>query len=115
MRKTVLRIAAVTVGIFVAGEVLSGFNVIDWQTALMAAIVLGVLNLLVKPLLSILALPITLLTFGLFSFVINGALILLIGDLISGVEVLGLWDAILASVVISIISVVLNSILGVKK
>lgn len=115
MRKTILRIAAVTVGIFIAGEILSGFNVLSWEVALISAIVLGILNLFIKPILNILALPITLLTFGLFTFVINGAMILLIGDIISGVEVVNFSSAILASIVISIISLVLNSILGVKK
>lgn len=75
--------------IFVASQVLSGVHVDGFVTALIVAIVLGVVNTLIKPLLIILTLPLTVLTFGLFSFVINALLVLLVSHVVRGFAVDG--------------------------
>lgn len=110
MNKLIAKILVSTAAFFLASEILSGFNVIDLKAAFMAALLLAVLNVFLKPVLKIISLPITFMTLGLFLFVINGFLITLIGDFIQGVEVLGFIDAIKASVIISLCNMVANSI-----
>ena len=84
--------------------ILSGITVSGIWSALIAAFVLGVVNSIIKPLLQILTFPITFLTFGLFSFVINGAMIMLTSFFVSGFSVAGWWDAILAAIVLSLVT-----------
>ena len=90
------------------------FYVDGFATAVIAALVLGILNITVKPILHILSLPITFLTFGLFSFVINGIIILLLARLMSGMTVSGFFAALLVAIVISLINSTLNSLVKGK-
>ncbi|MBS1189239.1 MAG: phage holin family protein [Rhodocyclaceae bacterium] len=80
-------------------------------TAFLVALVLGLINTFLRPLLILLTLPATLLTLGLFILVINAALFQLAGVLIEGFEVGGFWSALLGSIVYSVISWVLSSLL----
>ncbi|GAA4022340.1 phage holin family protein [Actimicrobium antarcticum] len=80
-------------------------------TALIAALVLGLVNTLIRPLLLLLTLPVTFLTLGLFIFVINGLMFWGVAQLIGGFHVAGFWSAILAAVIYSIISWVLSSLI----
>jgi len=79
-------------------------------TALLVALVLGLLNAVVRPLLILLTLPITLLTLGLFIFVINGLTFWLVSRMFSGFEVAGFWWAVLAAIVYSLATTVVGSI-----
>ncbi len=97
--------------IMAAAYLIPGVFVGSFWVALVAALVLGLLNFLVRPVLLILTLPITILTLGLFSLVINGLMIMLLGALVPGFSVAGLWSAILFSVVVS----VANYIIAVNK
>lgn len=85
-----------------------GFKIDSYITAIMVALVLAILNILVKPLLILLTLPATIVTLGLFLFVINAILILIASKLIDGFHVETFGTAILASLVITLISSVLN-------
>ncbi len=80
-------------------------------TALLAALVLGLVNTLIRPLLVLLTLPVTVLTLGLFIFVINGVLFWAVAHLIGGFQVAGLGSAILAALLYSLISWALSSLL----
>ena len=93
--------------IIVAAYLLPGVHVMNFWTALVLALVMGVLNVLVKPLLVILTLPITLVTFGLFLLVINALMVLLASHLVPGFTVDGFWWALLFSIVVSLINLVL--------
>jgi putative membrane protein len=75
-----------------------GVHVQDFVTALVAALVLGLVNALIRPILVILTLPVTLLTLGLFLFVINAALFWLVAELVSGFAVSGFWAAFVGSI-----------------
>lgn len=97
--------------IMVAAYIIPGVFVGSFWVALVAALVLGLLNFLVRPVLLLLTLPITILTLGLFSLVINGLMIMLLGWLVPGFSVAGLWPAILFSIVISLA----NYLIAVKK
>jgi putative membrane protein len=90
---------------------LSAVSVDNFVTALIAALVLGLVNTLIRPLLVLLTLPVTVLTLGLFIFVINGLMFWLVAHLIGGFHVAGFASAILAALVYSILSWVLSSLL----
>lgn len=79
-----------------------GITISNLYVALLAALVLGVLNAVVRPVLFILTLPITILTLGLFSFVINAALFLLAASFVSGFSVSGFLPALVGSAIVSL-------------
>jgi putative membrane protein len=85
------------------------------QAALIAALVLGLANALIRPLLILLTLPVTLLTLGLFIFVINGLLFWAVGSFVDGFRVAGFWSGVFGAIVYSLISLVLAAILVPKK
>lgn len=91
--------------------VVPGFHVASFTTALLAAIVLGVVNTFIKPVLTFITLPITLITLGLFAFVINAAVLFIVSAVVPGVVVDGWVPAILAAIVLSIVSTVLSMLL----
>ena len=99
-----LRIVISAVVAFGLSYVLSGVHINSFVTAFILAIVLGLLNIFVKPILIILTLPITIFTFGLFLFVINALIILLAAKFISGFRVDGFWWALLFSLLLSVLT-----------
>jgi len=99
-----LRIVISAIVAFALSYILSGVHIQSFVTALILAIVLGLLNLFVKPILIILTLPITIFTFGLFLFVINALIILLAAKFVSGFSVDGFWWALLFSLLLSILT-----------
>lgn len=99
-----------SLSIMVAAYLLPGIHVENFLTALVVAIVLGILNAVVKPLIIVLTLPITILTMGLFTFVINAILILLTSLLVSGFHVDGFFWAFAFSIILSLIQSILNAV-----
>lgn len=97
-----------TASILIVSYLLDGIKVENFLTALLAAAVLGILNAILRPLLIILTLPINILTFGIFTFIINAGLLMLVSEIITGFHVSGFWTAILGSILISITSGLLN-------
>jgi putative membrane protein len=96
--------------VFIAAYVLPGVFVDGPLTALVVAVVLGVVNTFLKPILVILTLPITFVTLGLFLLVINGALVLLVSRLVPGFVVDGFLWALLFSLVASLVGSFLNAV-----
>jgi len=90
---------------------LPSIHVASFATALAVAVVLGLINALIRPLLLLLTLPATLLTLGLFIFVINGPMFLLAAWLLDGFVVDGLWAGVLGSTIYSVISWLLTKLL----
>ena len=90
---------------------LTGIHVNGFGSALIAALVLGLINTLIRPILVILTLPVTLLTLGLFIFVINALLFLFVGNLLAGFQVASFGAALLGSILYSVISWLLSSLL----
>lgn len=90
---------------------LTGIHINGFGSALIAALVLGLVNTLIRPILVILTLPVTLLTLGLFIFVINALLFLFVGNLLSGFQVASFGAALLGSILYSVISWLLSSLL----
>lgn len=95
---------------FVAAYVLPGVRVDSFVTAVIVAVILGAVNAFIKPVLVLLTLPVTVLTLGLFIFVINALLVLLVAAVVPGFKVDGFWTALLFSVVLSAISWFLHAI-----
>jgi putative membrane protein len=89
----------------------TSIHVESFTTALVAALVLGLINTLIRPLLVLLTLPVTLLTLGLFIFVINGLLFWFVGSFVSGFRVDGFWAGVFGAIVYSIISWALSSLI----
>lgn len=96
------------IAIMVAAYVLPGVSVSGFVTALVLAVVLGAINMLVRPVLLLLTLPITIVTLGLFTLVINAGLIMLAAAVVPGFAVAGFWWALLFGIVLSIVEGVIN-------
>ena len=99
------------VALLAVAYLLPGVHVAGPGSALIAALVLGLVNTLIRPLLILLTLPATLLTLGLFIFVINGLLFWLVGSILEGFSVDGFWVAMLGAIFYSVISWALASLL----
>jgi putative membrane protein len=105
------RIIIIAVACFLAARLLPGVTVSDAKTAILVAIVLALLNAFLKPILVALTLPITILTFGLFLLVINILIILLAARIVPGFHVDGWLSALLFSLIVSVITYVLDAFL----
>jgi putative membrane protein len=112
MRGIAIRWLVQALAIFATAHLLDGIRVSGILSAVAAAAILGILNALFRPILLILTLPINILTFGLFTFVINALLLLMASGVIPGFEVRGFWAAVGGSIVISLVSWLLNSFIG---
>jgi putative membrane protein len=97
--KIIIRLILSTIAVLVADQVLSGVSADTWQTGLIVAVVLGLLNTFVRPLIILLTLPVTLVTLGLFILVINAGMVLLAAHFVHGFIVQGFWWALAFSVV----------------
>src|SRR5918993_5477490 len=106
--KFIMRIIVASIVAFGLSYVLDGISIDTFWTAIAVAIVLAVLNAVMKPILIILTLPITLFTLGLFLFVINAFIIWLADKLIAGFKVDGFWWAVLFSLLLSFVSSLMN-------
>lgn len=91
-----------------ATRIVPGFQIASFTTALLAALVIGLINTFIKPFLVFITLPINLLTLGLFTFVINAVVLWLASQIISGMSIASALDALLAAVVISAVSTILS-------
>lgn len=103
-----IRLILGALSVMIAGYFLPGVHIRDFFVAVVVSLVIGFLNTFVKPVLKILTLPINVLTLGLFTFVINGILILFVSNLVPGFTVDGLWTAILYGIVLSVIGWVID-------
>ncbi len=104
----ILRLLFNTLGLLIIAYYIDGIEVQGFYPALISAIILGLLNLIIRPILLILTLPITIITLGLFSFVVNAFLFLFAASFVEGFSVDSFWYALLGSVLMSIISTIGN-------
>lgn len=104
-----------TLALLIVSHLYSGLRVANLPAAIVAAAVLGILNALVRPVLQFFALPITFLTLGLFYFVINGLMLYWTAYLVEGLAVRSFGAAVLASILVSLCSLVLNAIFGGRR
>ncbi|HXN05764.1 MAG TPA: phage holin family protein [Nitrospiria bacterium] len=102
--KIFLRWLINAVGILFASRLIEGIHIDNVTTALVAAGLIGIINLLIRPFIIILTLPINILTLGLFTFVINGSIFYLIGNTVKGMAVDNFWAALLGAFLVSLIN-----------
>jgi len=95
--------------------IMPSITVDSFVTALIVAVVLGFINTLIRPIFVILTLPVTILTLGLFIFVINGLLFWAVGSFVPGFHVDGFWSGVFGAIIYSIISWALSALLLSKK
>jgi len=113
--KLLTRLLVTALAAMLTAYLLPGVHLDGFITALILAVVLALLNLLVKPILVILTLPVTLFTLGLFLLVINAIIILLASRLIDGFQVNGFFWALIFSLVLTLISSIMHSIAGTNR
>jgi len=101
MKKWFFKVLVCSVNVFILAYILPGISIVDFFTAIVVAIVLSLLDTIVKPLLILLTLPATILTLGLFLFVINAAIILLDAYFVHGFKVESFWHALLFGAILS--------------
>lgn len=99
-----------TLILLVTSYFVPGFKIDSYITAFVVALVLGILNMFVKPILVFFTLPATILTLGLFMFVVNALLLMLAASLVRGFQISSFGTAIIAAIVITILSSLLNAI-----
>jgi putative membrane protein len=108
----VLRVAIVALGLWLATQILPGLYFASSGTLLAAALLLGIVNAVVRPIAVVLTLPITLLSLGLFLLVINAAMLGLVALLLSGFQISGFWTAVGASLIVSLTGWVAAGLIG---
>jgi putative membrane protein len=111
----IIRLLLTAIAVVVLAKFLPGVEVAGFTSAIIVAIVLALLNAILKPILIILTLPITILTLGLFLLVINACIILLADEFMNGFEVNGFWIALLFSLLLSFLQSLLYSLLNKDK
>lgn len=108
----VLRTAIVALGLWLATKIFYGLNFDSAGTLLAAALLLGLVNAVIRPIAVILTLPLTLVTLGLFLLVINAAMVGLVAFLLSGFQISGFWTAVGTSLVVSVTSWIASGLIG---
>ena len=106
----IVRLLITAISAFLLSKILTGVHFENFGSTIIFAIVLGLLNVFVKPILSIFSLPVTIITLGLFSFVINALIILLADYLMTSMNVDGFWWALLFSILLSLITSAFSAI-----
>jgi putative membrane protein len=108
----VFRAAIVALGLWLAKQIFAGLDFADPWTLLWAALLLGIVNAIIRPIAVVLTFPLTLVTLGLFLLVVNAAMLGLVALLLPGFTINGFWTAIGASIIVSITSWVASGLIG---
>ena len=112
MKGIFLRWLILTFSIIATSYLIDGIQVSGFVSAFFAAAILGILNAFFRPILFILTLPINILSLGLFTFVINALMLMMVSGVISGFKVYGFWSAVFGSLFISLVSWLLTSFIN---
>ncbi len=109
--KALIHVLVIAVALLLIANIVPGIAVASFYTALIVALVWGLFGLTIRPLLNLLALPINILTLGLFSFIINALLFWFIGTFVSGFSVAGFIPALIGSLILAVVSWALHATL----
>ena len=102
------------IALFTVVHIVHGINVDRWETAIITALVLGLINVFLKPFVILFTLPLNILSLGLFTLIINGALFYLVSKLVTGFHIVNFWNAFWGALWFSIISFLLNLLISPK-
>lgn len=114
MTGIVLRVVIVALGLWLAAEIFPGLQFAGPGSLFAAALLLGIVNAIVRPIAIVLTLPLTLITLGLFLVVVNAGMLGLVALMLSGFQISGFWTAVGASLVVSVISWAASALLNDK-
>ena len=109
-----LRALISALGLWLASELVSGIHVAGVGTLIAAALLLGVVNAIVRPVLFLLTLPITVITLGLFLFVVNAAMLGLVALFLPGFTIDGFWSAVLGALIVGVVGWIASWFIGPK-
>ncbi len=112
MKELIIKWVVNSTALLVVAHVVSGVTLDNWLTVFVAALVLGLLNAFLRPVLIFLTLPVTVLTLGLFTLFINAFLFYMAAHLVRGFHVTGYWQAFIAALIFSVVSFLLNMVIG---
>jgi putative membrane protein len=98
--------------LLVVANVVSGVQINSWGSAIVGALMLGIVNAVIRPLLVFFTLPLTILTLGLFLFVVNALMLQLVGAIAPGIKIAGFGPALLGSLLLTILNIGVNAMLG---
>ena len=115
MRRFLARLFITAFGLWLADVILDGVSFDGWVSLLTTALLLGLVNAIVRPIVILLTLPITFVTLGLFLFIVNGLMVLLVAWLMPQFHVAGLASGVWASVIVGLTSWIANGVISDKK
>jgi putative membrane protein len=107
-----VRLVVNAAAVFLAANLVPGIAVSSFAVALLAGLILGFVNAIIKPILFVLTLPFTIVTLGLFIFVVNAICLALVAWLVPGLTISGFWAALFGAIVISLVSWALSAIVA---
>ena len=110
--KFLIRFLVTAILVMLIAHFMNSVHVADFVTSLIVALVLGLLNVFVRPILVLLTFPVTIVTLGLFLLIINAVIIVLCTHIVGGFSVDSFWTAIIFSIVLSILQSIMNKIIG---
>ncbi len=108
MKAFLLKWLITAVSIFIVANIFGIIHIENLKALVLASLILGILNAILRPILIILTLPINVFTLGLFTLVINGFLLYMVSGLVSGFEIVSFWRAFLAALLISMVNALIN-------
>ncbi len=114
MQGIVIRMLIAMLGLYLASEIIPGVRIEGTGTFILAALLLGIVNAIVRPIAFLMTLPLTILTLGLFLFVLNAAMFGLVAAFLDNFAVSGFWAAIFGAIVVSLTSTVASWFIGPK-
>lgn len=112
MKGFVTRLLITALGLWAADAIVGGLLIAGWQNVVIAALLLGIVNALVRPIIVLLTLPLTILTLGLFLLVVNGVSLWIVALVVPGVTVAGLGSAVLGALIVSVVSWFASTFVG---
>jgi putative membrane protein len=101
-----------TVSLLIVGHIIPGFEVLSFGSALIAAVVIGLINATVGLFLKVITFPLSILTFGIFLLIINALMLMFASSLLSGFTVTGFWAAFFGAIVLALVNMLFRSLVG---
>ena len=115
MRGFLIRWGITALALLTVTHVFEGIRAESFQAVAVTALLLGIVNAFIRPVILIVTLPINLLTLGLFTFLINGILLLVVAKLVAGFSIAGFWTGVFGALMVSLISIALSALIGKER
>lgn len=110
MMSLIVRWVLNALALYIVARILPGIHLSDFGSALVAVVIIGLVNVLIKPILFLLTLPVTFITFGLFALILNALMLMLASAITPGFKIDGFGTALLGSILLSLVTTILHSL-----